>query len=61
MTLDPKAALIPKSKGAFGWAGAAGTISWNEPQTGLAVVIMVQQPTKELPIDISKTINSSLL
>ena len=61
VTLDPKTALIPKSKGAFGWAGAAGTISWNEPQTGLAVVIMVQQPTKELPIDVSKTINSSLL
>ena len=59
--LEPEAAEIPKSKGAFGWAGAAGTISWNEPKTGLAVVIMVQQPTKDLPKDVSKTINLSLM
>ena len=61
VTCEPEAAQIPKSKGAFGWAGAAGTISWNEPITGLAVVIMVQQPTERLPIDVSQAINSSLL
>ncbi len=59
--LDPEIASVPKSKGAFGWAGAAGTISWTEPQTQIAVVIMVQQPNWELNKEISTAINASLI
>ncbi len=60
ITLDGKNASIPHGNGAFGWGGAAGTYSWSEPETGVAAVIMVQQPTKEVPFDIAKVVQDSI-
>ena len=42
--LDPVAAKSPRSPGAFGWGGAAGTMCWTDPAEELAGVIMLQQP-----------------
>jgi len=61
VTLDPDAAMMPRSKGAFGWAGALGTISWTEPKTQLAVVLMVQQPTKNFPYEIAKVLSDAII
>ena len=60
ITLDGENASIPHGNGAFGWGGAAGTYSWSEPETGVAAVIMVQQPTKEVPFDIAKVVQDSI-
>ena len=61
VTLDPDAAMMPRSKGAFGWAGAFGTISWTEPKTQMAVVLMVQQPTKNFPYEIAKVLSDAII
>ncbi len=44
VVLDPIAANSRRSAGAFGWGGAAGTLSWTDPAEELAGVIMLQQP-----------------
>ena len=44
VVLDPVAADSRRSAGAFGWGGAAGTLSWTDPAEELAGVIMLQQP-----------------
>ncbi len=61
VTLDPDTAMMPRSKRAFGWAGAFGTISWTESKTQLAVVLMVQQPTKSFPYDIAKVFSDAII
>ena len=50
ITVDPELAKTGRSAGAFGWGGAAGTVSWTDPKEELAVAIMVQQPTKDLGV-----------
>ena len=60
VTLDPEKALIKRGKGSFGWAGAAGTMSWTDPENELNVVIMVQQPTKEFPEDIARVVFNAI-
>ena len=44
VTLDPIAAANGRAKGAFGWGGAAGTVSWTDPENELVGVLMLQQP-----------------
>jgi len=44
VTLDPIAAANDREKGAFGWGGAAGTVSWTDPKNELVGVLMLQQP-----------------
>jgi CubicO group peptidase (beta-lactamase class C family) len=44
VTLDPVAAANDRGKGAFGWGGAAGTVSWTDPENELVGVLMLQQP-----------------
>ena len=44
VTLDPIAAANGRGKGAFGWGGAAGTVSWTDPKNELVGVLMLQQP-----------------
>ena len=56
VTLDPDKTDRKRGKGAFGWVGATGTHTWADPENGLAVVIMVQQPTKEFPEEVSQII-----
>jgi CubicO group peptidase (beta-lactamase class C family) len=36
-------AHVWRSKGAFGWYGAFGTISWTDPELELVAVLMMQQ------------------
>tara|TARA_B110000263_G_scaffold94821_1_gene82936 strand:- start:164 stop:1459 length:1296 start_codon:yes stop_codon:yes gene_type:complete len=61
ITQLPEKAVIPKSVGAFGFQGAAGTTSWSEPARDLAVVIMVQQLTTDLARDVSVVIRDAFL
>ena len=44
VTLDPITAGSSRGKGAFGWGGAAGTVSWTDPKNELVGVLMLQQP-----------------
>ena len=59
ITVDPALANSGRSAGAFGWGGAAGTVSWTDPKEELAVAIMVQQPT-DLPQRIAQTIAAAI-
>ncbi len=43
VTLDPITAGSSRGKGAFGWGGAAGTVSWTDPKNELVGVLMLQQ------------------
>ena len=59
ITVDPDLAKSVRSAGAFGSGGAAGTASWTDPKEELAGVIMVQQPTGELPSRITEAIRAA--
>jgi len=61
VTLAPEKAETARSPGAFGWGGAAGTMSWTEPERELSAVIMVQQPAVELPAAVSKAIGDAIV
>ena len=60
ITVDPELAKTGRSAGAFGWGGAAGTVSWTDPKEELAVSIMVQQPTKGLAVGIAEAIAAAI-
>ncbi|MYJ75877.1 MAG: beta-lactamase family protein, partial [Gammaproteobacteria bacterium] len=60
ITVDPELAKTGRSAGAFGWGGAAGTVSWTDPEERLAVSIMVQQPTQGLGVRIAETIAAAI-
>jgi len=60
ITVDPELAKTGRSAGAFGWGGAAGTVSWTDPKEELAGVIMVQQPTADLSVRIAEAIGAAI-
>ena len=60
ITVDPELANTGRSAGAFGWGGAAGTVSWTDPKEDLAVAIMVQQPTKDLGLRIAEAVGAAI-
>lgn len=60
ITIDPLLANSPRGEGAFGWGGAAGTVSWSEPKRELTVVLMVQQPTQEVPDELAKAVSAAI-
>ena len=60
VTLDPDKTDWKRGKGAFGWVGVTGTTTWADPENGLAVVIMVQQLTKEFPEEVSQIIFNAI-
>ena len=60
ITVDPELANTGRSAGAFGWGGAAGTVSWTDPKEELAVAIMVQQPTQGLSVRIAEAIAAAI-
>ena len=60
ITVDPELANSGRSAGAFGWGGAAGTVSWTDPKEELAVAIMVQQPTRDLPSRIAEAVGAAI-
>jgi len=60
ITVDPALAQTGRSAGAFGWGGAAGTVSWTDPAEELAVVIMIQQPTANLARRIAEAVGAAI-
>jgi CubicO group peptidase (beta-lactamase class C family) len=44
VTLDSKLAADYRGSGAFGWRGAAGTVSWTDPENELVAVYLPLKP-----------------
>jgi CubicO group peptidase (beta-lactamase class C family) len=42
VVLDPAGVNYPAARGEYGWDGTAGTIFWNDPVSGTAIVLMTQ-------------------
>jgi CubicO group peptidase (beta-lactamase class C family) len=42
VVVDPAGLGYPATAGEYGWDGTAGTIFWNDPATGTAIVLMTQ-------------------
>lgn len=61
VTLDPVAGANNRGKGAFGWGGAYGTISWTDPENELVAVMMVQQPYKGTSSDFEKAVRQAII
>ena len=60
VTVDASLTKTGRSTGAFGWGGAAGTVSWTDPKQELVGVIMVQQPTRDLSVRIAEAIRAAI-
>ena len=60
ITVDPEQAKDGRTAGAFGWMGAAGTVSWTAPEEDLTVVYMVQGPT-DLPWKIAQAVTDAII
>ncbi|MCY3812804.1 MAG: serine hydrolase [Gammaproteobacteria bacterium] len=60
ITVDPDQAKDGRTAGAFGWGGAAGTMSWTAPEEELTVVYMVQGPT-DLPWKIAEVVRDAIV
>ena len=58
---DPAAAKSSRSKGAFGWLGAYGTMSWTDPAEELTAVIMLQQFHNGTQVDFEKAIRQAII
>jgi len=61
VVLDPVAAESQRGKGAFGWGGAYGTMSWTDPTEEITAVLMVQQPTKEVAAEFETAIRQAII
>jgi len=59
--LDPAAAKSARGKGAFGWGGAFGTVSWTDPTLELTAVLMVQQARKGPAADFEQAIRAAIV
>ncbi|MCY3820214.1 MAG: serine hydrolase [Gammaproteobacteria bacterium] len=60
ITVDPEETKDGRTAGAFGWMGAAGTVSWTAPEEELTVVYMVQGPT-DLPWKIAELVREAIV
>ena len=60
ITMDPEETQDGRTAGAFGWMGAAGTVSWTAPEEELTVVYMVQGPT-DLPWKIAQLVSDAIV
>ncbi len=60
ITVDPDKTKDGRTAGAFGWMGAAGTVSWTAPEEELTVVYMVQGPT-DLPWKIAELVRDAII
>jgi len=58
--LDPEAAKKVRGKGAFGWGGAFGTVSWTDPANEITAALLVQQPTKGVLADFEEAIQQAI-
>jgi CubicO group peptidase (beta-lactamase class C family) len=59
VVLDPTKANRKQSAGSYGWGGAFGTLSWNEPEKDLSVVVLVQKLTETLRDDVTNAIHTA--
>jgi CubicO group peptidase (beta-lactamase class C family) len=60
ITMNPEQAKDGRGAGAFGWGGAAGTVSWATPSDELAVVYMARRPT-DLPYKMATAIRDAVV
>jgi CubicO group peptidase (beta-lactamase class C family) len=60
VTVSPEIADWGRGRGAFGWGGAYGTESWVEPETGMAVVYLVQQSVRPALVDFQKALRDAV-
>ena len=61
VVLDPETADSPRGAGAFGWGGAAGTVSWTDPTEEIAGVLMLQQPYRPARRDFEDIIRQAII
>lgn len=61
VVIDQPNAETGRSNGAFGWGGALGTTSWNDPSEGIAAVIMIQQNVREVQVDFERAIRQAII
>jgi len=61
VVLDPIAANSQRAKGAFGWGGAFGTVSWTDPKEELTAVLMLQQPHLSTQYDFGNAIRQAII
>lgn len=60
INMHPELSKDPRPAGAFGWGGAAGTVSWSAPAEELSFIYMVLGPT-ELPSKLAAIVRHALL
>jgi CubicO group peptidase (beta-lactamase class C family) len=58
--LDPLTCGCGRKTGAFGWAGAYGTVSWADPANELVAVFLVQQRVDATEVEFERLIASAL-
>lgn len=61
VVLDPIAADSRRGKGAFGWGGAFGTMSWTDPVEEITAVIMLQQRHQPTQDDFENAIRQAII
>jgi len=61
VVLDPVAAKSARGKGAFGWGGAFGTVSWTDPANEITAVLMIQQGSKGLSAGFESAIREAIV
>jgi len=60
INMDPELSKDPRPAGAFGWGGAAGTVSWSAPSEQLTFVYMVMGPT-DLPGKLAELVSNAIV
>jgi len=58
--LDPATCGCGRKAGAFGWAGAYGTVSWTDPANELVAVFLVQQRVDAVEVEFERIIASAV-
>jgi len=61
VTLDETKAPTWRSKGSFGWAGAFGTITWNDAEEQLVGVLLIQQPNQQVQRDFHTAVMQAIV
>lgn len=61
VTLDETRAPLWRSKGAFGWSGAYGTVSWTDPEQELVAVLMTQQSSPLVQRDFHTAVMQAII
>jgi CubicO group peptidase (beta-lactamase class C family) len=59
--LDPATCGCGRKAGAFGWAGAYGTVSWTDPANDLVAVFLVQQRVDAVEVEFERLIAGALM